>query len=37
MTSYGQLLLLMLPVFGLIGVGVVVRRMHWIEGPRRRV
>lgn len=33
MTSYGQLLLLMLPVFGLIVVGVVVRRAHWVEGP----
>lgn len=33
MTSYWQLLLLMLPVFGLIAVGVVVRRAHWIEGP----
>jgi malate permease and related proteins len=32
-TSYWQLLLLMLPVFGLIAVGVVVRRVHWIEGP----
>lgn len=33
MTSYWQLLLLMLPVFGLIAVGVAVRRAHWIEGP----
>lgn len=32
MTSYWQLLLLMLPVFGLIAVGVVLRRLHWIEG-----
>ncbi len=32
MTSYWQLLLLMLPVFGLIAVGVLVRRVHWIEG-----
>ena len=33
MTSYWQLLLLMLPVFGLVAVGVAVRRAHWIEGP----
>jgi malate permease and related proteins len=33
MTSYWQLLLLILPVFALIAVGVVVRRVHWIEGP----
>lgn len=32
MPTYTQLLLLMLPVFALIGVGVVVRRLHWIEG-----
>lgn len=32
MPTYWQLLLLMLPVFGLIAVGVVVRRAHWIEG-----
>jgi len=32
MPSYFQLLLLVLPVFALIGVGVVVRRVHWIEG-----
>jgi len=30
--SYLQLLLLVLPVFAVIGVGVVVRRVHWIEG-----
>src|SRR3954468_8679086 len=33
MTSYWQLLLLILPVFALIAVGAVVRRVHWIEGP----
>ncbi|HEX2854456.1 MAG TPA: AEC family transporter [Opitutaceae bacterium] len=33
MSSYSQLLLLMLPVFGIIAIGVVVRRLHWIEGP----
>lgn len=33
MTSYWQLLLLILPVFALIAIGVVVRRVHWIEGP----
>lgn len=32
MNSYWQLLLLMLPVFGLIAVGVILRRVHWIEG-----
>lgn len=32
MPTYLQLLLLVLPVFALIGVGVVVRRVHWIEG-----
>ena len=32
MPSYLQLLLLVLPVFALIGVGVAVRRVHWIEG-----
>ena len=32
MMSYWQLLLLVLPVFAVIGVGVVVRRVHWIEG-----
>jgi len=30
--NYLQLLFLILPVFALIGVGVVVRRVHWIEG-----
>lgn len=32
MPSYFQLLLLVLPVFALIGVGVAARRVHWIEG-----
>ncbi|MBI5688566.1 MAG: AEC family transporter [Verrucomicrobia bacterium] len=32
MPSYLQLLLLVLPVFGVIAVGVIVRRVHWIEG-----
>lgn len=32
MPTYTELLLLVLPVFALIGVGVVVRRQHWIEG-----
>lgn len=32
MMSYWQLLQLILPVFALIAVGVVVRRLHWIEG-----
>ena len=32
MMSYWQLLALVVPVFALIGVGVVVRRVHWIEG-----
>lgn len=32
MMSYWQLLLLVVPVFALIGVGVAVRRVHWIEG-----
>jgi predicted permease len=32
MPTYWQLLLLVLPVFALIGVGVGVRRLHWIEG-----
>lgn len=32
MPTYFQLLLLVVPVFALIGVGVVVRRLHWIEG-----
>jgi predicted permease len=30
--TYFQLLLVVLPVFAVIGVGVVVRRVHWIEG-----
>ncbi len=30
--SYWQLLLLVLPVFALIAIGVVVRRVHWVEG-----
>ncbi|MSU72423.1 MAG: AEC family transporter [Opitutus sp.] len=32
MPTYFQLLLLVLPVFLLIGVGVAARRVHWIEG-----
>src|SRR4051812_16374553 len=32
MPSYWQLLLLIVPVFALIGVGVAARRLHWIEG-----
>jgi predicted permease len=32
MTSYWQLLALILPVFLVIAVGVVLRRFHWIEG-----
>jgi malate permease and related proteins len=30
--TYLQLLLLVLPVFGVIAVGAIVRRVHWIEG-----
>jgi hypothetical protein len=30
--TYFELLLLVLPVFALIGVGVAARRVHWIEG-----
>jgi len=30
--TYLQLLLLVLPVFAIIAVGVIVRRVHWIEG-----
>ena len=30
--SYWQLLQIILPVFALIAIGVVVRRVHWIEG-----
>ncbi len=33
MTTYWQLLLLILPVFALIAIGVVIRRVHWVEGP----
>ena len=32
MLSYLELLLLVVPVFAVIGVGVAVRRVHWIEG-----
>ena len=32
MPTYWQLLLLIVPVFALIGVGVAARRLHWIEG-----
>lgn len=32
MLTYVQLLLLVVPVFALIGIGVLVRRVHWIEG-----
>ncbi len=32
MMSYWQLLLLVVPVFALIAIGVLVRRVHWIEG-----
>lgn len=32
MPTYLELLLLVLPVFALIAVGVVVRRVHWVEG-----
>ena len=32
MPTYLELLLLVVPVFAVIGVGVVVRRLHWIEG-----
>jgi len=30
--NYGQLLLLILPVFAMIALGVVLRRVHWVEG-----
>ncbi len=33
MPTYAQLLLLILPVFALVAVGVVLRRKHWVEGP----
>ena len=32
MPSYGQLLLLVMPVFAIIGVGVLVRRLGWMSG-----
>src|ERR1043166_6572341 len=32
MPTYWQLLLLVVPVFAVIGVGVAARRVHWIEG-----
>jgi predicted permease len=32
MPTYFQLLMLVLPVFVLIAIGVVVRRIHWVEG-----
>lgn len=32
MLSYLDLLLLILPVFALIAIGVVLRRVHWVEG-----
>ena len=32
MPTYFQLLLLVVPVFALIGIGVIVRRVHWVEG-----
>ena len=32
MPTYWQLLLLILPVFALIAIGVVIRRVHWVEG-----
>src|SRR3954465_5308150 len=32
MMSYWQLLALIVPVFLVIGAGVVARRLHWIEG-----
>lgn len=32
MLSYFDLLLLIIPVFGMIAIGVVVRRVHWVEG-----
>ena len=36
MTTYWQLLQLILPVFALIAIGVVVRRVHWIEGEAEK-
>lgn len=32
MPTYWELLLLVIPVFALIGVGVAARRVHWVEG-----
>lgn len=32
MLSYGDLLKLIVPVFAMVAVGVVLRRVHWIEG-----
>ena len=32
MLNYWQLLLLVVPVFALIGVGVMARKLHWVEG-----
>lgn len=32
MLTYWQLLLLILPVFAMIAIGVSVRRLHWVEG-----
>ncbi len=32
MLSYFDLLLLIVPVFGMIAIGVVLRRVHWVEG-----
>ncbi len=34
--SYGQLLLLILPVFAMIALGVVLRRIHWVEGEAEK-
>jgi predicted permease len=36
MLSYWQLLLLILPVFAIIAMGVVFRRVHWIEGAAEK-
>jgi predicted permease len=32
MPSYWQILLLILPVFAMVAIGVVLRRVHWVEG-----
>jgi predicted permease len=32
MLTFGHLLLLILPVFAMIAIGVVLRRVHWVEG-----